>query len=258
MDELRVTLAPLTDWIGPEFRSWLPVEAWWLVLLVVLLAALVVVGYLLRAVLRGLVRGRRGGDWDRGLRQDLEKCSLANGPPTACVYHVPVRLRLVVVAPGGTGIVVEEGTVTRLLERAVPGLGALVARDGPRVCIWPAQLSTTGFTNSFHRCTPTGRREDEPSEWVLLAGRAQGGRAGAVHRAGPVVGGADHAGPKEPGASPVAGRAAAGRREADMKETGTTPCGLCGRAFARDRLTRHHCLPKQKGGTAEDVELLCG
>jgi hypothetical protein len=23
-------------------------------------------------------------------------------------------------------------------------------------------------------------------------------------------------------------------------------------------LTRHHCLPKQKGGTSEDVELICG
>jgi 5-methylcytosine-specific restriction endonuclease McrA len=41
-----------------------------------------------------------------------------------------------------------------------------------------------------------------------------------------------------------------------MKET-TIPCGLCGRAFARTGLTRHHCLPRQKGGTSEDVELLC-
>ncbi len=34
-------------------------------------------------------------------------------------------------------------------------------------------------------------------------------------------------------------------------------CSLCGRAFSRPALTRHHCLPRQKGGTAEDVELLC-
>src|SRR5437764_14193400 len=39
--------------------------------------------------------------------------------------------------------------------------------------------------------------------------------------------------------------------------TETTPCGLCGRAFELRRLTRHHCLPKAKGGTPEDVELLC-
>jgi hypothetical protein len=42
-----------------------------------------------------------------------------------------------------------------------------------------------------------------------------------------------------------------------MKDALNIPCGLCGRCFARAGLTRHHCLPRQKGGTAEDVELLC-
>jgi hypothetical protein len=37
----------------------------------------------------------------------------------------------------------------------------------------------------------------------------------------------------------------------------TVPCSLCGRPFDRARLTRHHCLPRARGGTAEDVELLC-
>lgn len=36
-----------------------------------------------------------------------------------------------------------------------------------------------------------------------------------------------------------------------------TPCGLCGRGFDRDRLTKHHCLPKSKGGTSDDVALIC-
>jgi 5-methylcytosine-specific restriction enzyme A len=35
------------------------------------------------------------------------------------------------------------------------------------------------------------------------------------------------------------------------------PCGLCGRAFPPDHLTRHHCLPRAKGGSTEDIELLC-
>ena len=35
------------------------------------------------------------------------------------------------------------------------------------------------------------------------------------------------------------------------------PCSLCGRPFPRDDLTKHHCLPRQKGGTQEHVELLC-
>ena len=36
------------------------------------------------------------------------------------------------------------------------------------------------------------------------------------------------------------------------------PCQLCGRSFPRGGLTRHHCLPKAKGGTADHVELICG
>ncbi len=43
-----------------------------------------------------------------------------------------------------------------------------------------------------------------------------------------------------------------------MHQQTSIPCGLCGRAFARAGLTRHHCLPRQKGGTSEDIELLCG
>jgi hypothetical protein len=35
------------------------------------------------------------------------------------------------------------------------------------------------------------------------------------------------------------------------------PCSLCGRPFVRRQLTRHHCLPREKGGTGADVELLC-
>lgn len=35
------------------------------------------------------------------------------------------------------------------------------------------------------------------------------------------------------------------------------PCALCGRSFSRSQLTRHHCLPRQKGGTQEHVELIC-
>ena len=40
-------------------------------------------------------------------------------------------------------------------------------------------------------------------------------------------------------------------------ETTEFYCSLCGRPFERRQLTKHHCLPRQKGGTTEDVELLC-
>src|SRR5262245_41441394 len=37
----------------------------------------------------------------------------------------------------------------------------------------------------------------------------------------------------------------------------TQPCGLCGRLFDPARLTKHHCKPRQKGGTSDDVALIC-
>jgi hypothetical protein len=35
------------------------------------------------------------------------------------------------------------------------------------------------------------------------------------------------------------------------------PCALCGRPFPPGQLTRHHCLPRAKGGTQAHVELIC-
>lgn len=35
------------------------------------------------------------------------------------------------------------------------------------------------------------------------------------------------------------------------------PCALCERLFQRAHLTKHHCKPKSRGGTADDVELIC-
>ena len=43
-----------------------------------------------------------------------------------------------------------------------------------------------------------------------------------------------------------------------MDEPKHMPCGLCGRGFpSKDWLTKHHCLPKSKGGTSDDVSMIC-
>ena len=42
-----------------------------------------------------------------------------------------------------------------------------------------------------------------------------------------------------------------------MPPDGDRVCNLCERPFERPRLTKHHCKPRSKGGTAADVELLC-
>jgi hypothetical protein len=175
MDELYARLAPLTDWIPPETRDQLDLWVWWLIELVVVLLVLVVVGRLGRVVLRVLFRRRHNLEWDRDLREDLNACPLPGGAAALAVHHIPARIRLLIVAPGGKGVVLQVPVLVQLLDRVVPGLGAVVQRDRPRICLWPAGHSHLGFTNTFHRCTPTGKPVGEPSHWILLAGRAQAG-----------------------------------------------------------------------------------
>jgi hypothetical protein len=175
MDEVRKALAPLTDWIPAEVRGWLDVEVWWLIQLVAALLVLLALGHLVRRLGRALFRRPgRAVDHDKPLRLELDECPLPVRPPGARAlraYHLPVRLRLVVVAPGGRDVEVDATAVEGLLERLVPGLGAVAAHDRPLVRVWPAQLSQQGFVNAFHRCTVKREREGEPSRWVLLAGR---------------------------------------------------------------------------------------
>jgi hypothetical protein len=176
MDELRTRLAPLTDWMPSALRDRLDIEVWWLIFLTVALLVLLLIGLMLRAVVRRLFR-RRDDNWqgERDLHEDLEACPLPTRPVGEHIlyaYHVPVRLRLVIVSAPGKVADVDAITVEKLLERMVPGLGAIVARDRPRIRVWPPQLSQQGFVATFNRCTPKPEPEGQPSRWVLIAGRA--------------------------------------------------------------------------------------
>lgn len=181
MDELRETLRPLTEWMPPDVRGLLAVEVWWLIFLVAALLALLVLGHLVRALWRGAFRRKKSpSDWDRELRINLdEDCPLPVRPPgerVLTVYHLPVRLRLVVLAPAGKEVDVDATAVERLLERLLPGLGGVAAHDRPLIRVWEPQLSHHGFINAFHRRTRKREPEGEPSRWVLVAGRTQSGR----------------------------------------------------------------------------------
>jgi hypothetical protein len=174
MQPIRDALAPLTDWIPPEVRDYLPPEGWWLVMLVLALTGLLFLAHALRRLRRSLQRPRRNVDWDQPLREVLADYPPPARPPASgalLIYHVPVRLRLVVLAPGGQDFDIEPDQVESLLDRLVPGLTAVAEHDEPEVRVWPGQLSPQGFINLFHRCTITGAGEGEPSNWVLVAGR---------------------------------------------------------------------------------------
>ncbi|MBM4069705.1 MAG: hypothetical protein FJ271_12245 [Planctomycetes bacterium] len=100
----------------------------------------------------------------------------SKGDRRLVVEGVPVRLRLVVVAPAGGASRVDRDNIDQLLDKVLPGLGDITSSDRPRVQVWPVQLSYEGFANTFHRGTLIPEGEDQPSRWALLAGRAMVGK----------------------------------------------------------------------------------
>jgi hypothetical protein len=181
METIKSTLEPLTRHLPAEVRDFLDGGGWWLVLGVLALLVLLLVWAVLKRLARALF-GRRTGsadNWDEELDIDLADCPLPvrlPGDRQLTVYHVPVRLRLVVLAPAGKDHRVDATQVEKLLDRVVPGLGTAALVDRPRIRVWPPQLSHHGFAASFHRRTPRPEEEGQPSRWVLLAGRALVGR----------------------------------------------------------------------------------
>jgi hypothetical protein len=154
---------------------------WWITASLGGLLTLLLLRGLLRALWRLLVGRRRGSELpsDAELYEDLSYCPLPVQPPgrrRLSVYHLLVRLRLVVIAPCGKDVGVDPAAVDTLLDYVVPGLGAILHRDKPRVRVWPPQLSHQGFAIAFHRRTRKPDPEGQPSRWVLAAGRAQVGR----------------------------------------------------------------------------------
>jgi hypothetical protein len=179
VEQLRTTLAPLTDWLPPEVRDKLPVEAWWGIFAVAALLGLLLLFTLLRALGRALFGGRR---LPAELPQEpVEDLATYPPPPQArgewdlWVYHLPARLRLVVAAPAGKYADVDATAVERLLDAVLPGLGATAARDRASIRIWPPQLSKEGFAASFIRRTRRPEPDGQPSHWVLVAGKAMAG-----------------------------------------------------------------------------------
>jgi hypothetical protein len=88
------------------------------------------------------------------------------------LYGLPVRVRLVVVAPLG----LDAGSVApqeapHLLDLAVPGLSQRLQLDQPRVRLWPMQLSHQGFVAGFRRNSQLPDGEDRVRRWVLVMGK---------------------------------------------------------------------------------------
>ncbi len=142
------------------------------------MAAVLLIGIVLLALLlvllRRLFRRTRTPISGPDLTEDL-----AQYPPppaqtagrTLTLYNMPVRLRLIVVAPLGYEASQIEADVPTLLDRILPGLGRFVYADMPRVRVWPTQLSHQGFHAAFRRWAVIPDEPHEPSRWVLAMGR---------------------------------------------------------------------------------------
>lgn len=141
---------------------------------------LVFVILILAGIARFLFGGRKSPEvQQRSLEEDLSEypeLKSTSGDRQLRAEGVPVRLRLVVVAPAGTASDVDLDELPELLDQLVPGLGEIYKHDKPRVVEWPTQVSYTGFGNHFHRNMLTGAEEGEPTRWVLIAGRVKVGK----------------------------------------------------------------------------------
>jgi hypothetical protein len=112
---------------------------------------------------------------ESGLVEDLAALPPPPKGPPAQVLRVrglPVRLRLVVVAPAGKA---EIGKIDTVLQQVYRGLGEVELADRPRLRVWPPQLSKAGFAPVFFRNARRPTPDGAPSRWVLLAGPARAG-----------------------------------------------------------------------------------
>jgi len=180
MEKLKQLLAPLTETLPPGVRDFLDAGGWWLVLGVLGLVILLVLWAILDRAWRFFRRKpARPEDAERELEEDLASYPPPPQPPgrqALTVYHIPVRLRLVVLAPAGTETSVDMKEVPRLLDQVVPGLSTIAGHDQAQIRLWPAQLSQQGFAITFQRRVERPEQEGQPSHWALVAGRAHVGK----------------------------------------------------------------------------------
>ncbi len=165
----------VTDLLPPDLRAYA----------LYIVGGLVCIGLLFVVLILGLIgrmmfgRGKGSKAAKSNLEENLEEypdLKSSSGDRQLRIEGVPVRLRLVVVAPAGTASEVDADGVEDMLERLLPGLGEIYKHDKPRLRVWPKQVSYQGFTTHFHRNTVTGVAEGEPTRWAMVAGRVKLGK----------------------------------------------------------------------------------
>ncbi|MEX0713891.1 MAG: hypothetical protein WD278_16255 [Pirellulales bacterium] len=115
---------------------------------------------------------------------DIDLAELGSGGPAAGVpalelYHVPVRVAALVLAPAGRGHdLPPTERLQDLLDAFMPGLARVLHAHHARIKFWPPQLSTQGFANALFAHLRLLGTPGKDSPWCAVAGRFEAeGRA---------------------------------------------------------------------------------
>jgi hypothetical protein len=113
------------------------------------------------------------------LRVDIEALGEYGPPPTSPaleLYNLPVRLAAVVLAPTGRGSQLPAGRdAAVLVDNIVPGLAQFIEVHKPLVRLWPAQLSTQGFSHTLFANVRLPGDHGKGTPWSVIAGRFEAG-----------------------------------------------------------------------------------
>jgi hypothetical protein len=160
--------------LTPEggLRDWLAGWGWYVVLGFLGLLLLLLIWGVSSKLFGG--KSKAAAKFEEDLTEDLgtyPPAPASTGDRRLLVEGVPVRVRLVVLAPAGNDADLDEEEIPRILEKVLPGLGLIFKADKPRVRMWPVQQSYKGFSTHLHRMTLIPEEDGELSPWIILAGR---------------------------------------------------------------------------------------
>lgn len=138
-----------------------------------ILAGIALLGY---AAIRWL-RPKPAPPPDRSsTRIDIER-GVTQGPrtligPRVEIYHVPVRIIAIVIAPSGRNRPIpDEDQLRKIMESFAPGMMQIVRSHRPDFFRWPGQLSVSGFAQSFFVEADLPGDKGVGTPWCAAAGR---------------------------------------------------------------------------------------
>jgi hypothetical protein len=184
LEPIKEAARPYTVHLPVIVQVFLDDGGWWLVLL-----ALAVVAWFWARSLYRRVRRVLFGKRKRRKKVKVKAAPLLvdlfdvgdalteEGPVEATVRQGPVRLRVVVIAPGVSyiGELLPE-MAEGLLDYVKPGLADLLEYDVPRVVVWPRQPSEERFQQLFFDNMEIPEARGRRSHWIVLAGTIRLGR----------------------------------------------------------------------------------